>query len=62
MVGQLRLTILCSKSAYSLEMVAEESGPSDESALVALDGQIASGELDRDTGGYGGVMGSALGQ
>ena len=54
--------VFCSKSAYSLEVVAEESGPSGESALVALDGQIASGELDRHVARSGGVVSSALGQ
>lgn len=40
-------------------MVAEESGASNESVLVALYCQVASDELDRHVGGSGGVDVSA---
>ena len=40
-------------------MVAEESRANNESVLVALNGQVASDELDRHVGGSGGVAVSA---
>ena len=53
---------LCRGDSYLLEVVAEEQGPGDESALVALDLGVASEELDRHVRGSGGVVMSALGQ
>lgn len=47
---------------YRKEVLAEETGPSNEGTLVALDGQIASGEFDRHVGRAGGVVRSDLGQ
>ena len=49
-------------NAYPLEMLAEETGASDEGVLVSLDFEVASEELDRYVGRFGGVVGSGLGQ
>lgn len=49
------------KNACPLEVVAEESGASDESRLVSLDFDVASEELDRDVVGSDGVVVSVLG-
>ena len=50
------------KLPYPLEMLAEESGASDESALVSLDFRAACQELDRHVRRSGNIVVSALGQ
>jgi hypothetical protein len=50
--------LLVRKCTHLDEVVAEESRTRDENVLAPVDGQIASEELNRHVGWYGGVVDS----